>query len=122
MQGRAFTPAQLAKTKTFVNVWATWCLPCRAELPYLEKLAARFKDRTDIAVIALNVDDDESAVAPFLKRFQFTFHPAMARSYAYEFLPVFGVPANYIISDKTSYFEGKGQANEWLESATAALE
>lgn len=45
----------------------------------------------------------------------------MAGSYAYDFLPVFGVPANYIIGDKTVYFEGKGKEDEWVESADAAL-
>lgn len=122
MRGRTFTPHQLAKTKTFVNVWATWCLPCRAELPYLEKLAARYKDRHDIAFVALNVDEEESLVQPFLKSFQFTFHPAMAYSFAYDFLPVFGVPANYIIADKTIYFEGKGREDEWVESAAATID
>jgi thiol-disulfide isomerase/thioredoxin len=121
MQGRTYTPEQLAKTKTFVNVWATWCLPCRAELPYLEKLAARYKDRRDVVFVALNVDDEESLVTPFLERYRFTFRTAMARSYAYDFLPVFGVPANYIIGDKTVYFEGKGKEDEWVESAEAAL-
>jgi len=122
MRGRTFTPHQLAKTKTFVNVWATWCLPCRAELPYLEKLAARYRDRQDIVFVALNVDDEDALVEPFLKSFQFTFRPAMAKSFAYDFLPVFGVPANYIIAEKTVYFEGKGREDEWVESAAAAID
>lgn len=51
-----------------INVWATWCVPCREEFPELVKLAETHKN--DIRVVGISVDDSEildSKVVPFLK-------------------------------------------------------
>ena len=38
-----------------LNLWATWCAPCREEMPSLDRLQAQFADR-DVVVLALSVD------------------------------------------------------------------
>lgn len=51
-----------------INVWATWCAPCREEFPELVKLANTYKN--DVRVIGISVDDSEileSKVIPFLE-------------------------------------------------------
>ena len=123
MNGREYSPEELSKRATFINVWATWCMPCRAELPYLEKLAARFSITDKVVFVALNVDEDVSAVQPFLEQFKFSFRTSLAHDYAYEFLPVFGVPANYVMQpDKTIYFESGKRQDAWVEEAAGVLE
>lgn len=118
MLGREFTPEQLATKKTFVNLWATWCLPCRAELPYLEQLSQKLKGQEDVAVIALNVDEDGGLVEPFLKRFQFGFGNNLAQGYAYSILPVMAIPANYVVTaTKTEAFWSEQAAEAWVEHA-----
>jgi thiol-disulfide isomerase/thioredoxin len=47
----------------FVNFWATWCAPCRDEMPSLEMLNRRFGK--DIVMLAVSVDDDQAQVARF---------------------------------------------------------
>lgn len=65
--GGATTLAQFAGKVTLVNLWATWCAPCREEMPALDRLQAEMgSDRFE--VVAVNVDrgDDEKPKA-FLK-------------------------------------------------------
>jgi thiol-disulfide isomerase/thioredoxin len=63
---------QARRKGTVINVWATWCGPCREELPMLAKVSARFENR-GLVVLPLSVDEpeNESKVAPMLKEFGF---------------------------------------------------
>lgn len=42
----------------YVDFWATWCAPCCAEIPYMEKLAGKFKDSNEIVLISISVDNN----------------------------------------------------------------
>lgn len=57
----------------FLNFWATWCPPCLVEMPAMERLHERLRDK-GLVVLAISLDTDgEAAVAPFLKERGFTF-------------------------------------------------
>jgi len=64
---------QAKRKGTLVNVWATWCGPCREELPMLAKVQKAYAKR-GIAVLPISVDepDQESKIAPIMKEFGFT--------------------------------------------------
>lgn len=55
-----------------LNLWATWCPPCRAEMPSMEKLYNDFKNKNFI-IIAISLGEDLSTVNKFLKKNQFSF-------------------------------------------------
>lgn len=55
-----------------LNFWATWCAPCRAEMPDLQRLATRFAD-TDLMVVGVTVDRDLNLVREFLRRHEIRF-------------------------------------------------
>jgi cytochrome c biogenesis protein CcmG/thiol:disulfide interchange protein DsbE len=48
-----------------VNVWASWCEPCRAEFPILQRLAARYGKH--VAFLGINSQDSDDAAATFLR-------------------------------------------------------
>ena len=51
----------------FVNLWATWCGPCNAEMPSIESLYERYKNNPKMAFYVVS-DEDASTVLPFLER------------------------------------------------------
>lgn len=53
--GKDITLAALAGRVVLVNLWATWCVPCRAEMPALDRLAAA-RAGTDFAIVPVNLD------------------------------------------------------------------
>ncbi len=53
-----------------VNIWATWCAPCIVEMPMLDKLAAREKDRLKVLVVSQDIQGAEKVV-PFFPRGNF---------------------------------------------------
>jgi cytochrome c biogenesis protein CcmG/thiol:disulfide interchange protein DsbE len=57
LDGKPLTIAALQGKVVFLNFWATWCGPCRAEVPDLITLQERYKGR--LQIIGLNVDDDD---------------------------------------------------------------
>jgi len=50
-----------------INFWATWCPPCRIELPQLERLYSRYRD-SGLQILAVDVGEDEETVRDFLRR------------------------------------------------------
>ena len=52
-----------------INFWATWCGPCRLELPELVKAA---QENEDLVVLAVNMQEARSAVEPFAQEFDMT--------------------------------------------------
>jgi peroxiredoxin len=49
-----------------INFWATWCVPCREEMPSIERLRTSLRDRP-FAVLAVNLAEPESRIAKFLE-------------------------------------------------------
>ena len=83
----------------FVNFWATWCKPCREEMPSMEVLYKRFKDE-GLVVLAVSIDrvTTKKDIPPFVKKLSLTF-PVLVDSWGqtdkrYKLL---GVPETYII-------------------------
>ncbi|NTU81654.1 MAG: redoxin domain-containing protein [Chloroflexales bacterium] len=72
------TPISLADLRgqvVLVNFWATWCPPCRAEMPAIQAAYARYHDQ-GFTVLAVTADEDQAAVAAFVRDHQLTF-PAL---------------------------------------------
>jgi thiol-disulfide isomerase/thioredoxin len=50
-----------------LNFWATWCAPCRAEMPELMKLQRNYQDR-GLRIIGISLDDDPKPVLGFIRQ------------------------------------------------------
>ena len=51
-----------------INVWATWCIPCREEFPDLAKMSMEYKDSLDVIAISVDYPDEiDTKIKPFLE-------------------------------------------------------
>ncbi len=66
-EGRPVEPARFAGKTVVLAFWATWCEPCRKELPALERLAREFKDKPQELVL-VNLGDSPGAIEKTLAR------------------------------------------------------
>jgi thiol-disulfide isomerase/thioredoxin len=95
--GKPWTLSSIKGKKTLINVWATWCGPCRLELPLIQELYEKNKDRNDIQIITLNIDSDEKLVEPFLKKNNFSFPSLFAKPFVERFEGPIGIPTTWIV-------------------------
>jgi thiol-disulfide isomerase/thioredoxin len=55
----------------FLNFWATWCPPCLAEMPAINKLYEQYKDQKDVQFILLDADSDFAKSGAYMQRNQY---------------------------------------------------
>ena len=125
LDGRKWSLADLKGKVAFINLWATWCGPCRAELPYVQKLREQLKDRKDVVVLTLNIDEEVGMVQPFMKEFKYNFPVLLGQTYA-DGQGVNSIPRNWIVSlDGKIVFEGIGFGNsgeDWMKKANEMID
>lgn len=82
----------------FLNLWATWCGPCRAEMPSIQKLYNKTQS-DDMVFIMLSIDreEDEAKVKNYIKRNNFSFPVVMPAGNLTAQLDVPSIPTTFII-------------------------
>lgn len=105
--GKAVTVADFAGKKLLVNFWASWCVPCRAEMPALDAVADRYNSE-NFMVLPINLDIGEGGLAKaqaFLDEGSFAHLPLYADSsfQAFERLKTqavaIGLPATLLLDE-----------------------
>ena len=71
LDGKTWSLAALRGKIVLLNFWATWCPPCRKEMPDMEKLSRTYADQ-GLVVLAVS-DEDRDTVAPFIAKQGYTF-------------------------------------------------
>ena len=99
LDGGQLTLSELRGHPVVLNLWASWCLPCRSEMPSIEQAYQDYKD-AGLIVIGLNVtsQDSESDARAFVQEFGLTFPIVLDRdgSVQSRYL-LLGLPSTYFI-------------------------
>ncbi len=105
----------------FMNFWATWCVPCRKEMPSMERLYQRFKDK-DFAIIAINLQEPVSHVKEFFQDYKLTFIGLLdSTGEVGKRFRVYHIPTTFIL-DKTGRIIGKAIGERsWDSKESIAL-
>jgi thiol-disulfide isomerase/thioredoxin len=103
---------------TVVSLWATWCGPCKKELPMLEELSGE-----GVAVVGVNIGDSPDAVDDFLDEFGITFPNYIdTDGVLMSDLDVPSVPATMIVVDGELVWENLGEVTRAdIDAQLAAL-
>ena len=72
LQGKTWTLKDLKGKVVLVNFWATWCPPCRKEMPDLEALYNRFQEQ-GFVILAVSEDEETAKVGPFIAEHKITY-------------------------------------------------
>lgn len=95
----------------FLNLWATWCAPCIAEMPNIQGLYDKIDDK-NIEFIMLSMDQKEAKAKKFIDKKGFTFPVFMAASPVPEMFKVPSIPTTFVISPEGKVVSKKvGMAN-----------
>jgi cytochrome c biogenesis protein CcmG, thiol:disulfide interchange protein DsbE len=98
LKGDQISLASLRGKVVFLNVWATWCAPCREEMPSIESLYRDFKTNSDFVVLAVSQDTDGGLVRPFVEQNHLQFTVLLdPRNEVGERYDVNGIPETFII-------------------------
>jgi peroxiredoxin len=122
---RTGRPARLADYRgkvILLNIWATYCIPCRTEMPAIERLSHRLAG-TDFAVLAVSVDAaDSTVVDAFVKAFGLTFdvwhdRPGLTQ----RLYQTTGVPETFIIDRQGVIVKKAIGAMDWDDPVNETL-
>ena len=81
-----------------LNFWATWCGPCKAEIPDLVALQKQYG--SDLQVLGISVDDDAKDMQPYAESFQMNYPVLVGKEredLEKAYGPFFGIPQSYLI-------------------------
>ena len=107
LNGKKFGLNQFKGKVIFINFWATWCSPCKEEMPSMEVLHQQFKEK-NFVLLAVSVDyGGEKPVKEFINKYQYTF-PVLIdpKCKTLDLFQVKGIPTTFLI-DKKKRMVGK---------------
>jgi thiol-disulfide isomerase/thioredoxin len=119
--GRPVSLSEFRGKIVFINFWTTWCLACVIEMPSMEKLHQRFKDK-DFVMVAINLQESAERVKQFYKEHQLTFTTLLdITGDVGAALSINAIPTTFIL-DKTGRIIGKALGpREWESKKSIAL-
>lgn len=118
LEGQEFTLSKQLGKVVVMNVWASWCAPCRAEAPELEQVWTQERGR-GVQFVGLDTRDSAAAAQAFITRFGLTYPQAVDTDGQVQLrfrdtLPAQAIPSTLIV-------DAKGQvAARFLGATTAA--
>lgn len=124
MDGDAFDLVAMRGKVVLVNFWATWCPPCRKEMPHLrDSIWSRFGGRDDFAMVSIAREETLDIIAPFLTgsgyRWPFATDPdrAVFSLYADSY-----IPRNVVVDrDGTVVWQGTGFEEDEFTAMVACI-
>jgi thiol-disulfide isomerase/thioredoxin len=98
LEGKQVDLASFKGKVILLNFWATWCGPCKAEIPGFVELQAKYRDQ--LTVIGYSVDDDAPKARAFAQEYKMNYPVLLGEGredVQDAFGPIWGIPASFLI-------------------------
>ncbi|GJL82253.1 MAG: hypothetical protein DHS20C01_18870 [marine bacterium B5-7] len=121
--GKSYSLSKLRGSVVVVNFWASWCAPCRSEMPSFEGLYKRI-DSPDFRILAINLGEDREVVSRFYfslgepLTFTVLLDPLMTAS---QYWPMRGLPMTFIVDKSGRVTHVSRGARHWDTAEVAEL-
>lgn len=121
LSGNSVSLSQFRGRMVFLNFWATWCPPCRSEMPAMDALYNRFKGR-GLVMLAVDMRESKAPVAKFMNDLQLNFPALLDINGSVSTLyGITGLPTTYIIDPKGNIIGKKVGPKNWATQDVVAL-
>jgi peroxiredoxin len=119
LQGDSVSMGDLRGKVVFLNIWATWCAPCREEMPSMEKLYERLQSDKGFVMLAISQDtSSRDEVAAYVKKHGYRFDVLLdPKNVVAEAYNVSGVPETFIIDREGRIVAHHSGAFDWSDPA-----
>ena len=120
LDGTSQSLAALRGQVVFLNFWATWCGPCRMEMPSMEAVYRRLKDRP-FTILAVNLGERADVVSKFMREYNLTFPVALDSSGETGMLyGAQSIPTTYLIDKRGLFVSRIVGSIDWNEEKIIA--
>jgi len=117
LDGKSFQFSDYKGKPVLINFFASWCLPCREEMPVLEKIVREYQPK-GVVFLGIAVDDTEEKMKEFIKRYGVTFPVGLDKTAeTQKAFGLYGIPTTYFIDKKgvINYFHSGVVTEELLQ-------
>lgn len=114
LSGKKVQLSSLKGKVILINFWATWCPPCRAEMPGMEKLYQTMKSNPDFVLLAVDSQEDPAVVKAFIEKNKYNFPVLLDQDGAVTAqYSVRAYPTTYLIDRQGRVIGGLVGARAW---------
>lgn len=115
--GKSYRLSDFRGQVVVINFWATWCPPCRREMPSMNRMWQKIKGK-GVAVLAINVGEDADTIFEFLGTYPVSFPLLMDHDGSIvKKYPVTGLPTTYIVNPQGKVVYRAVGSREWDDPA-----
>ena len=116
LAGKSFQLSDYKGKPVLINFFASWCLPCREEMPAIEKIVQEYQPK-GVVFLGISTDDTEANAKDFVKKYGITFPVGVDKTTSIQkSYGLYGIPTTYFIDKQgiVNYFHSGAVTEELL--------